>query len=305
MERDLVLHRSETEAPKGIAPVPESGLTSLPENQQAQLKGISQDIVNRISEGPSSLIDQNVIEGLTKLGPTAETSFWKLMLSPSEGWKALTAMGQEAKARAKLRSSVAQTQVTLAKIAEEDMDRKVFASFIDHLRTELGPQMQIFCREHQTQVPQEGTQAEIITLLRMHSALFAMANYREALQDQMIKWTREKAKQEGDIALSLQRAAMLKQLIKAREEEYPEKQKAVAQKSAHIAATGTGAVTSFATGVVLGAAGGVIVATAKVRGDIQAGLMEAGDYVKEKIDQAKENIERRQKERAARKNHSN
>lgn len=235
----------------------QAALSTLPENQMRQLEGIAQDLLDKTSQGPASLIDQDVIAMLQKLPAQKQDKFFRLILTKN-GWRALNAENKEVGARAALRASVAETATALAKMAEEDMERKVFLTFVDNLRDSIGPEkLEMFCQENGLEVPEEGTEAETLLLLRINAVALGMSRYRETLTQQVIKVTQGRARMEGDIAMSKMHAEMLPALINAKKYENPLQQKLWQQKVGHTSAMIMGTVGAFASGIVVGALGGV------------------------------------------------
>lgn len=232
-------------------------LQTLPTAQQTQLNAFSKELASKFEDGASSLVDQGVMAMLQRLPQAGQDKWWKLILSGREGWKALAAEGKETAARAKLRSSIADTAITIANLGEEEMEREVFQTFISTLKRSMGEEgIQTFCEEHDMEIPPEGSQAEKILLLRIHSANLGLARYREALRDQMVKYTHEKASIEGATAMSRMKAEMLPVLIEAKKIEYPLQQKRWFQKVGHGSALFVGTFTSIASGVVIGGLAG-------------------------------------------------
>jgi len=142
--------------PEPPSPVDEQehALNTLPEVQKKELNAFSKELSAKFADGASSLVDQGVIAMLQRLPKSGEDQWWKLILSGREGWKALAAEGKETAARAKLRSSIADTAITIANLGEEEMEREVFQTFISTLKRSMGDEgIQVFCEEHNMDVP--------------------------------------------------------------------------------------------------------------------------------------------------------
>lgn len=256
-ESAMSLHEENDEMILSPGEEQEKTLNTLPEKQQAQLNSFSRELVDKFADGASSLVDQDVMGMLQRLPKAGQEKWWKLMLSGREGWKALAAQSKEIAAGAKLRNSIADTAITLANLGEEEMEREVFISFISTLRNSMGETgIQTFCNEHGLDMPEEGTVGEKMLLLRIHSANLGLARYREAIRDQMVRYTKERAKLEGETAMSRMRAELLPALIEAKKEENPLKQREMFQKAGHAGSMVAGTPVAFVSGAVGGVLSG-------------------------------------------------
>ena len=188
-----------------ILPDQNAGLSpSLPQNQQDALDRIDQGLVDRISEGPSSLIDQLVVGTLQNLTRAEMPRARELLFTPRAAWQTFSALQKEKNAQASLRNTVAETALGMAKLAEDDMKAKVFGIFINNLRKTYGDSIQVYCEEHGIPAPQEGSNAEQLLLIRINSTQLGLAKYKERMTIQWEKFAQQRADLEGQIAMSEQ-----------------------------------------------------------------------------------------------------
>lgn len=289
-------------------------LSTMPADQVTQLKGISQELLNSIKEGPSSIIDQDVIGLLQKLPTEHQLTWWEMVLSPRQAIAQLNAEGEERKAKSTIRASVATTALTVAEYAEQDLKSKIFRSFVGQLRKTYD--IELFCRENGLDVPEEGSLQESHLLLQNHFAWLAQAKRQVEIQKQIELYVAEKVRLQGEIAMAKMRTELLPALIqanlqkdtgisevkarelpaliKAREEEFPLQRKATGQKAGHYVGMATTAIFAGLAGGVVGVFGGVAIGSAEVIGwtarrleEVKAKASEAMDELKARIEESK------------------
>ena len=237
------------------APIEPTGLEDLPSDQRASLEKIDGKLIQQLAEGPSSLVDQAVIGMMQKLPEATWPSLKALILSPGAAWRILNALDDEQNAKAHIRSTMSESALEMSKMAGDDVKRKVFKVFIEHLDEVYASSIQTFCREQHVSVPPQDSLDYQRLLIRINAGQLALENYREHLEKQWGKFVKVKADLEGELAVAKQKGDALPALIDARRTQYSLEREKTTQIAAHISGTAGGIVGAIPGGFI----GGTIV----------------------------------------------
>lgn len=127
-----------------------------PQPPGPSLETVDQALLDQYAQGPSSLIDQDVLAALGRLRDKQNPpAVWQLILNPVAGYQTLRAFWGETSAHANARRAIATAVLTQVEWGKEDMKRDAVLNYMTSLKTALGPMLPEFCRQHGVPVPPE------------------------------------------------------------------------------------------------------------------------------------------------------
>lgn len=158
---------------------PEDIISALRIGLQEQQEPISinNELRKGLARGPSSLIDETVIEQLRTT--TARTTAGRVplkawLLNPLAGARILKAIAEEATAQAGIRKSISETTRWLAEVAGEDVKRDTLFNYVNDLEQALNPYIEPYCQEKNLPIPPKNTPERMALLLRINAEMRAL-----------------------------------------------------------------------------------------------------------------------------------
>jgi len=237
-------------------------------------------LLEAFSDGPSSLIANQVIESIDRLKQeNIQPKVWQLFFNPAAGYNALQAITGEASAHANAKRIIAQTVKDQVEIAGQDVKRDTLLAYINSLQKNIGHMLPGFCQDHGIDIPRSGSVDEMMQLIKLNFQIVSVNEYQQKLQEAMNNVFKKQADLKSKQMLANIHAQELPNLITNREKSYPLQRQVIYQKTGQIGSLFGGIPAAFTAAVIVGLAEGSY-----------WGGQTAVKFFSEKIGQAKQGV---------------
>lgn len=225
------------------------------------LSGVDPDLARSLQEGPSSLIAGAVADRLarstgTSRGKKVPIKAW--VLNPGAAIEVARAVADEAGSRAQTRKAISETVRWVAGVAADDTKRDALINYVNSLEKSLFPYLDKYCQDKNIPVPQPGTLERAAVLLRLNAEISTLQVKAREITAQGERLVAKQVNIQAETAEKRMLAKELPLAVEAAKEANVAKEEEIAEKTRHLLAKISGAISSGLIGAYNGLIGGLV-----------------------------------------------
>lgn len=221
-----------------------------------QVSPVDNKLRKTLKEGPSSLIDEQIIKNLEAV-TSGNISFGRVpikawLLNPPAAIERLRLVASQAATQTAVGKVITETAGWMAKVAGDDAKRDALLNYNLSLEKALGPYVGPFCKERNLSVPEQGTIGRMTTLLRINAEMRAVQERGSAIARRGETLVRKQVAIQADIAEKQMLAKELPRAIEVTKEINGTKEALITEKVRNALASLTAAFSGGIVGVIGG-----------------------------------------------------